>query len=292
VRLKARAIRVPLFMDIHRLERATRDEVEKCHLADLEAAERYQVRYLKYWLNQSDGHVFCLIEAPDRAAAVACHVATPVPDAVIEVQPSDVDGFLGGGATTPLGAALSEHAGEGLDRGVRAILFTDIEGSTQILDRLGDLKTVEILREHNAIIRAALARWSGRLVKHTGDGVMASFASISCAVSCAIDIQCAFAKREAEHAGDRVRVRIGLSAGEPVEDDSDLFGATVHLAARTCAQAKGGEILVSTAVAELCRGKNFSFIDRGDVVLKGFAQPVRLHEVKWMGSELGVSERQ
>lgn len=271
-------------MDIHRLERVTRDEVEKCHLTDLEAAERFNVRYLKYWFNQDHGHVFCLIEAPNRDAAVACHVATPLPEALIEVQTSDVDAFLGGGTTTSLGAALSEPSGKGLDGGVRAILFTDIEGSTQILNRLGDVKTVQLLRQHNALIRAALSRWNGRQVKHTGDGVMASFASASSAVSCAIDIQSAFAKREAEEPGNAVRVRIGLSAGEPVEDDKDLFGVTVHLAARTCAQARGGQILVSTAVAELCLGKNFTFIDCGNVPLKGFADPVRLHEVQWSPS--------
>jgi class 3 adenylate cyclase len=265
-------------MDIHRLEGVTHDIVEKGHMTDLEAAERFNVRYLKYWYNQSDGHVFCLIDAPNRDAAVACHVGSPLPDAVIEVQSSDVDGFLGPGTTTPLGGALSDEAGRRFDGGVRTILFTDIEGSTQLIDRLGDAKAVELLRRHNSILAAAISRWNGRQVKNTGDGVMAAFTSASAAVSCAIEIQSAFAKSDLD---DSLRLRIGLSAGEPVEDDSDLFGMTVHLAARTCAHAKGGQILVSTAVAELCLGKNFTFIDCGDVALKGFARPVRLHEVKW-----------
>jgi class 3 adenylate cyclase len=268
-------------MDIHRIEGMTPEIVERCHLTDLEAAERYNVRYLKYWFNQPDGHLFCLIDAPTREAALACHVGSPHPEVVIEVQPSSVDGFLGGGNATPLGAALADQPGQMLDSGVRTILFTDIEGSTELFGRLGDSKTMEVLRQHNDIIRAALSRWKGRQVKSTGDGVMASFASASAAVSCAIDIQAAFAQREAQAAAERVRVRIGLSAGEPVEDDADLFGMTVHLAARTCARAKGGQILVSNAVAELCLGKNFLFDDLGAVQLKGFDRPVRLHEVKW-----------
>jgi class 3 adenylate cyclase len=278
---KTRLIGVPLYMDIHRFQDVTHDVVEKCHITDLEAAERFQARYLKYWYNQADGHVFCLIEAPTRDAAVACHVGTPHPEVVIEVQPSAVEGFLGSGKATPLGAALSDQPGETFDRGVRTILFTDIEGSTELLDRHGDKKAVELLRQHNAIIDGALARFGGRKVKNTGDGVMAAFASASSAVACAIEIQRAFAARAAGATDDAIRVRIGLSAGEPIEDDDDLFGMTVHLAARTCAHAKGEQILVSTAVAELCLGKNFAFTDRGEVPLKGFARPVRLYEVGW-----------
>lgn len=272
---------VPLYMDIHRLEGVTHAEVEKCHLSDLEAADRFGVRYVKYWYNQNHGHVFCLIEAPTRDAAIACHVDTPTPDALIEVTPSNVDGFLGVGPQTALGAALIEDRANELDGGLRTILFTDIEGSTEWLQRLGDAKAVGLLREHNRIIRELLARWKGREVKHTGDGLMVSFTTASAAVACAIDIQRAFAERADEAGEDAVRVRIGMSAGEPVEDNADLFGVSVHLAARTCAQAKGGQVLVANAVAELCLGKGFRFLDRGEVTLKGFDAPVRLYEVEW-----------
>lgn len=272
---------MPLYMDIHRVKGVTHEVIEKQHIADLEAAERFNVRYVKYWFNENDGHVFCLIDAPDREAAVACHVATPQPDALIEVESSKVDGFLGTGTTTPCGAAVVEPSATALDAGVRTILFTDIEGSTQLLGRHGDRKAVELLREHNAIIDDALARFGGRKVKNTGDGVMAAFTSASAGVACAIDIQRAFAMRAAKAVDEVIRVRIGLSAGEPVEDNDDLFGMTVHLAARTCAHARGEQILVSTAVAELCLGKNFVFSDYGDVPLKGFARPVRLFEVAW-----------
>lgn len=272
---------MPLYMDIHRFENVTHDIVEKCHLTDVEAAERYRVRYLKYWYNQPDGHVFCLIEAPDREAAIACHVGTPQPDTLIEVEGSAVESFLGGGKATAHGGALSDQPGENFDRGVRTILFTDIEGSTELLTRHGDHKAVELLRRHNAVIEDALARFGGRKVKNTGDGIMAAFNSAASAVACAIDIQRAFEARAASADGDAIRVRIGLSAGEPVEDNDDLFGMTVHLAARTCAHAKGRQILVSTAVAELCLGKKFEFTDCGEVALKGFARPVRLYEVGW-----------
>ena len=78
-----------------------------------------------------------------------------------------------------------------------------------------------------------------------------------------------------------MRIRIGLNAGEPIEEEGDLFGATVILAARIAAKADGGEILVADTVRGLCSGKGFLFADRGDFVAKVFEEPVRLYEIRW-----------
>ena len=134
---------------------------------------------------------------------------------------------------------------------------------------------------HNDIIRRALQARGGNEVKHTGDGIMASFISPKRAVQCAIDIQKDFAVHNANRDHVAIRVRIGLSAGEPVEDNRDLFGACVQLAARACGHAQPGQILAPTSVRDLCMGKGFQFADMGDVALKGFDEPVRLFEVKW-----------
>ena len=104
---------------------------------------------------------------------------------------------------------------------------------------------------------------------------MASFASARGAVDCAIAIQRSLA------VGDSVRVRIGLNAGEPVAEEQDLYGTSVQLAARVCAEANGGEILVSNVVRELAAGKGFLFNDCGESALKGFEDPVRVYEVNW-----------
>jgi class 3 adenylate cyclase len=80
---------------------------------------------------------------------------------------------------------------------------------------------------------------------------------------------------------DNIRVRIGLNAGEPVAEEEDLFGAAVQMAARVCAEAKPGQILVSNVVRELTMGKGFLFADLGDVTLRGFEDRVRLYEVPW-----------
>ena len=163
--------------------------------------------------------------------------------------------------------------------GLVTILFTDMEGSTALTQRLGDAKAQELLRSHNTIVREALKAQDGAEIKHTGDGIMASFPSASKALGCATAIQTAFAERN-ETAEEPIKVRIGLNAGEPVAEDEDLFGTTVQLAARVCAHAQPGTILASNVVRELSAGKGFLFSDQGDVVLRGFEDPVRLYEVR------------
>jgi len=195
--------------------------------------------------------------------------------------------------------------------GLQTILFTDMEGSTSLTQRLGDAAAQELVRTHNSIVREALRAHDGSEIKHTGDGIMATFPSAARALACAVAVQRAVAERNASlpahpepvegraepqpsaHAStssaraDRsvgaepFAVRIGLNAGEPVAEDDDLFGSAVQLAARICAQADAGDILVSNVVRELAVGKGFDFSDRGTTELKGFDDPVRLYRVAW-----------
>jgi len=162
----------------------------------------------------------------------------------------------------------------------RTVLFTDIEGSTSMMRRLGDDKGRAVLREHERIVREALKAHGGTEVKALGDGFMACFSSATRALECAIAMQRAFAEHN-ESAEEPIRVRVGLNAGEPIAEDQDLFGTAVIVAARIAAKAEGGEILASNVVRELVAGKGFLFSDRGDVVLRGFEDPVRLYDLRW-----------
>jgi adenylate cyclase len=163
---------------------------------------------------------------------------------------------------------------------MRAILFTDLCGSVEQTSRLGDEAHLTVLRAHNRIIREKLGSHGGREVKHTGDGIMAAFSSVASAVSFAIDAQRALQDHN-ESNEDRLDVKIGISAGEPVtDDDDDLFGAAVQLAARLCESSSAGEITASLAVRELCIGKQFVFEDRGSVVLKGLPE-TNTFRVSW-----------
>ena len=164
--------------------------------------------------------------------------------------------------------------------GVRTILFTDVVEHTAMMRRLGDEKGREVLRAHEQITRDVLKAHAGDEVKTMGDGFMASFSSCARAVECAIALQRAFAQHS-ETNDEPIAVRVGLNAGEPIEEGGDLFGATVILASRIAAAAGSGEILASVGVRELSAGKQFLFADRGEHALRGFEDPVRMFEVSW-----------
>jgi class 3 adenylate cyclase len=163
---------------------------------------------------------------------------------------------------------------------LRVILFSDLVKHTAMMQRLGDEAGRAVLREHEIITREALATYGGAEVKTMGDSFMASFGSATRALECAIALQKAIGDRNAT-ADESLRVRVGLSAGEPIAEDDDLFGAAVIQAARIADQAKGGEILLANVVRELAAGKGFLFSDRGEIPLRGFDDPVRIYELKW-----------
>jgi class 3 adenylate cyclase len=275
--------RMPLFMDMHsRLEGATVDDVVAAHLKDLEIQDRYNTRYVTYWFNPDAGKVFCLVDAPSREAAINVHREAHglVADEIIEVQPGMADALMNvRQEQLPSGQTFPESGDP--DPGFRTIMFTDLEGSTTLAERLGDTAMLALLHRHDAIIRECLHVHGGREVKHTGDGIMASFASVARGVECAIAIQRAFNEHNRNDPAGAMRVRIGLSAGEPIEDHADIFGITVTIARRTCDTAEAGQILATNVVRELCMGKRLHFNDAGEAMLKGLSHPVRLFDVPW-----------
>jgi len=277
---------MPLFMDIHQVQGATPDDVAKAHTADLETQGKHDVEYIKYWFNEHSGKIFCLVSAPNPQAAASVHREAHglVAERIIEVEPEIAEGFLGGVETNLAGAAVVPGSKDERDHGVRTVLFTDIVGSTTLTQQLGDDAAMALIDVHDRIVRDAIGAESGRVVKHTGDGIMASFLSAAATVRCAARIHSDLARHREANPGQPLTIRIGAAAGEPVEHHSDLFGSTVQLAARLCAHAEPEQILVSNVVAELCLGKGLQFHDLGEATLKGFDRPVRVHAVAWTGS--------
>ena len=271
-------------MDIHEVPGGvSAEDVAKAHAEDVKVEDKYGVHYHKYWVNEKAGKIFCLCHAPDAEAAVEVHRQAHgmVADKIIEIQPELAEGFLGGVEVNNAGAALVPGATNEKDPGIRTVLFTDIADSTTLTQALGDEAALAMLGVHDTIVRDALSASGGREVKHTGDGIMASFISAAGAVRCAIEIQRQLDKHSQENPDRPLKVRVGAAAGEPVEQHNDLFGSTVQLAARLCAHAQPEQILVSNAIAELCIGKGLSFEDVGEVTLKGFNSPVRAHAAAW-----------
>ena len=277
---------MPLYMDIHDVKDASPEDIAKAHEADVATQQKYGVEYVKYWFNESRGKVFCLCHAPSTEAANRVHGEAHglLAERLIEVQPELLEAFMGEADVNAAGAAILPGGAESdRDPGIRTVLFTDIVESTTLTSRFGDDAAMAIIRAHDAIVREALGTSGGREVKHTGDGIMASFISAAAAVRCAAQIQRGLARRLRESDGHPLRVRIGAAAGEPVEHQRDLFGSTVQLAARLCSHAQPEQILVSSVIADLCLGKGLMFQDLGEVSLKGFERPVRVHSVEWPG---------
>jgi hypothetical protein len=266
---------MPLYMDRHDLPDATAADLAAAHMRDLEVQDQFDVRFVTYWFEEDAGSGFCLVEGPDAETVEAAHRAAHgmLPSHVIEVDQASVRGFFGRLNTHPPGEPYVESA-------FRAILFTDIVDSTRLTQELGDRAAMRLLREHNSIVRSVLARFGGTEVKHTGDGIMAAFASAFQSLGAAMQIQRDLFERDGS-GGDALRVRIGVAAGEPVTEQDDLFGAAVQQAARLCGCARPGCIVVSAGVHDLCRGKGIRFLDRDPVVLKGFDDPIAHFEIDW-----------
>lgn len=266
---------MPYFMDRHDDVDVTAEELAAAHALDLDVQAEHGVSYLGYWFDPEARSVFCFADAPDAEAAEAVHREAHglMASRIIPVEGNAVAAFLGAMPEHDPGAPSTATA-------FRTILFTDLVGSTSMTQRLGDAAAMDVLRAHDHMVRDALERSGGSEVKHTGDGIMASFASASSAIECAITIQRAFAANN-ERTDIPIEVSIGVSAGEPVTEADDLFGTAVQLAARACGVAPAGSILASTAVRELCRGKPFTFEPRGPFDLKGFDEEIVLFEVDW-----------
>jgi class 3 adenylate cyclase len=181
------------------------------------------------------------------------------------------------GAEAPRAVAASTDGSPSL----QTILFSDLEGHTAMMSRLGDARGRELLREHERLTRDALRAHGGREIKAMGDGFIATFGSAQRALECAIALQRAISDPLCALAGEEVGVRVGINAGEPIAEDGDLFGASVIAAARIAASAKGGQVLASDVVRQLVTGKGFLFSDTGEHDLKGLEDPVRLWELRW-----------
>jgi len=252
---------MPLYMDRHDLPDVTAEDVAEAHAKDLEVGPKHDVSFLTYWFDPDLDAAFCLARAPDAEHVAASHAEAHglIPNQIIDASEDSVLRFLGR-VQDPVDPAEVASA-------FRTILFTDLADSTALAQELEPSAYMELLKAHDGIVRRALLAARGREVKHTGDGIMASFETVSDALDCALVIQ------EGLEEEPRFGVRVGMAAGEPVDHNDDLFGATVNLASRISGLAEPGEILVSDTVRELGEAA-YVFEGGENVSLKGFAEAV------------------
>lgn len=245
----------------------TREQTAHNHVADLEIAPRFGVEFLSYWHDSERDVVICFARAPHEDAVTEAHRAShgDLPGEIIEVSEPDVVGFLG---TIHDPADASE-----VTSAFRTVCFTDLVGSTELLDKLGQAEYMVLLTEHDLLIRQSLVKWKGREVKHTGDGFMVAFEDVKHALAWSLDVRDRFGDKP------QLDVRIGMAAGEPVHRDNDIFGAAVTMANRICSTAGPQEVHVSGLVRDLGVDLGFEFSASTTHPLKGFSEPVPIYEL-------------
>ncbi len=263
---------MPLYMDRHEVPGASAEDVANAHVSDLATSPKFGVKFLSYWFDSEEGRVFCFADAPSRDALADLHSESHglIPNEIIDVSQDDVFRFLGrvhdpknvSEITSPL----------------RTVMFTDLVRSTEILGEVGETEFINVISAHDGVVREALYRNRGSEVKHTGDGIMASFEDADDAVHAAVSIVEAFRDLEPVN-GVKLEVRVGLASGQPVDRDDDLYGQAVVLASRLTDAAAPQQIVAAASVfAHADHHEDFDGPYERRV--KGFADPVDVYEVR------------
>jgi class 3 adenylate cyclase/pimeloyl-ACP methyl ester carboxylesterase len=222
-------------------------------------------------------HTLVLHNEGDRLVPVECgrYLAARIPDATLVELPGDDHLFWFSNTDAVVGEienfVLGTRADDDPERALSTVLFTDIVGSTQHASRVGDGHWKEILDQHDRIVRERLPHFRGKLVKTTGDGVLATFDGPARAVQCALRLH-----RDVAALG--LGMRAGVHTGEVELRTDDVGGVAVHIAARIAALAEPGTVFTSRTVKDLVAGAGISFTDRGDHELKGMDEPWRVFE--------------
>ena len=170
------------------------------------------------------------------------------------------------------------------------VMFTDIVGSTESIRHKGDNWMIDVLQAHNSIVREAITAFEGHEVKHTGDGIMMSFPSIERGVKASIAIQKGVSQFNQQMPHRAFPLRVGMSAGEPMRHEGDLFGLPVNLAARVLPYADAYEIAMSDECHSLCAELPFTFTSKKDCNFKGFDEPQTVYFLNWQNETTPSAE--
>lgn len=220
-----------------------------------------------------------LVPRPEDAVKAVWETATLVRDKGVGTALRTSIGDLAGWAQVER-PDLVELAGAD---GTVAVLFSDIEGSTSLNDRLGDRAWVRLLGIHDRVVRRQVDRHAGHVVKTQGDGFMVAFADAEAAVRCAIGVQRALEKGR-RLGKEPIAVRVGVHQGSVVHRDNDIFGRNVALAARVAGLAEGGEVLLSEPVARAVADVEEVLLgEQRSVTLKGLPGEHVVTAVDWRG---------
>lgn len=260
---------MPLFMDFHKIENIKLEDVVKAHMADLAVQEQYGVRYLQYWVNESEGTVFCLTEGPDAQTCEKVHQMAHgnLACAIAEVKSGDFHMLMG--KTQADDHGLVKNPDNSIDLGYRTILVASIRGvvpsavfSTAVTDLPASPGSVlpfrnsadmllEIPESARKQVRTSITKYNGREIEWpVGDSLVAVFNEAFDAVKCSYQIQQDLVTAASEA---NVVLRIGISADQPLTQDGAFFTDAIRLAQRLTYTAKDNQTLISSLARKLCR---------------------------------------
>lgn len=246
---------MPLFMDFHKIENVTIEDVKTAHIADRSVQDKYKVKYHQFWVNEEAGTVFCLMEGPDEESCEAVHQEAHgnIACAMTEVE----KGFYGVmmGETKKTDGGLVTNENDTVDLGYRNILFASVYGVTTATN-LEDLSQLRTPHKARQLISKKITQYNGRRLKwNTDDSLIGVFNDPSDAMKCAVDIKDSLAKTDV--ADPKVLLKLGLSAAQPVTAKGDFFKDALKLAHCLSVIAPEDHILISSLLAQLCKEDMF-----------------------------------
>lgn len=241
---------MPLFMDFHKIENITVDDVISAHIADLSIQKKYGVKYHQFWVNQKAGTVFCLMEGPDEKTCELVHQMAHgnVACAITEVETGTYKLFMGENHQVDHGIVKKQDGS--IDLGYRNILVASIRVMTNARDSK-ELPLLQIPHWAKATAYQNIAKFHGREVKwDADDSLIGVFNEASEAVKCACQIQSELLTNDHE---PKVVSKIGISADQPVTKNGEFFTKAIKLAHRLSNTADDNQVLISSLVKKLCR---------------------------------------
>ncbi len=238
---------MPIYMDVHNVPGVKAKDVAEAHHKDLFHQGEYGCKCMTYWVDEQRENIFCLIEAPEKAAVEKLHRKAHglIPNKIIEVNKTLVESFLGR-IYDPEEATTADNGLKVFsDSSFRVLLVTTTTDPVLLQHKMGIEKVNASLSDHNTIIRRNIVHHGGREAEHERDGFVVSFTSASKAVACALAIQ-----KEIQPAAD-IGFKISINAGDPVENSTNIFGDTIRLATNLCLIANNGKIFLASVVKDI-----------------------------------------
>lgn len=239
---------MPIYMDRHNVPGIEAKNAAKAHREDLKVQDKFGCRCMTYWVDEERGNAFCLIDAPNEESVKKMHEVAHglVPNEIFQVNSNVVEAFLGR-IHDPKNCYLADVDLKVFnDPAFRIILVSETKDERLLRQELGRGKASRLVSVYHETMRTALHKHEGREVESTGEDYIASFVSVTQAVTCAIAVQ------KSLHVGvDLMNIRIAINAGMPVERSKSLFGDTIKLARFLCSIAQVGEIVLAPIIWEI-----------------------------------------